>query len=217
MKRGFLIKLITRNSLLVTCCLLLVTALLAGCGAGPGSPGSSGTEDTGVLVDAMLVPTYNTANTSSVDVVQVTCDAGPPAVIEYFADHSAALTLTARLLNPTTTFPVGTLYIERYTVEFRRSTDSISAPPIETDTRYGTIAITPPTGTATTTVTATVILVDLKRKAQYLTDVLSGQYTSNILNNYTATYTFYGKNQYNAGFSFKASTNFQIGSFNNCA
>jgi hypothetical protein len=104
-------------------------------------------------------------------------------------------------------------------VEFRRSTDSIGAPPIESDTRYKTIIITPPaTGIVANTVEDTVILVDLKRKEQYSTDMLSGMYTSGsaYLNNYTATYTFEGKNQFGDSFSFKAQVDFQIGNFNNC-
>lgn len=219
MKKGLLIKLITRNSLLVTCCSLLVTVLLAGCGgAGPGSPGSSGAENTGVMLDATIIPTYKDANVYSVDAFQQTCDAGPPPVYEIFTDHGAAVTVSARLLNPNTTFQPGTLYIERYTVEFRRSNDSIGSPPIETDTRYISVIISPPSGTSTSTVEFTAIFVDLKRKDKYHTDMLSGIYTSGLayINNYTAVYTFYGKNQYGTSFSFQTQTNFQIGSFDNC-
>jgi hypothetical protein len=198
---------------------LLLAALLLGCGgAAPGAPGSSGAENTGVMLDATLIPTYNNANVYSVDTFQQICDAGPPPTYEIFTDHGAAVTVNARLLNPNTTFTPGTLYIERYTVEFRRSNDSIGSPPIETDTRYISVIITPPSGTDTSTVTFTAIFVDLKRKDKYRTDMLSGIYTSGLayINNYTAVYTFYGKNQYGTSFSFQTQTNFQIGSFNNC-
>lgn len=204
------------NLLLLTCYSLLVTIFLWGCGGGPGSPGSSGTEGTGVIIDATVVPTYLGKDTYSVDVVQQICDPGPPPKYEDFADHGARLIVSARLANPNTTFRVGTLYVERYTVEYRRSDDSIGAPPIESDTRYHTIVITPPTGNGVSTVETTVILVDLKRKEKYLNDILSGQYTPGILNNYTAIYTFYGKNEFGTGFSFKTQVDFQIGSFDNC-
>ncbi len=205
--------------LLFTVCSLLFSVLLWGCGgAGPGSPGTSGSEDTGVILEATVVPTYKGTDTYSVDAFQQICSEGPPAVYEGIADHSARVTISSRLLNPTSTFQPGTLYIEKYTVEFRRSTDSIGAPPIESDTRYKSIIITPPTGTGTNTVTDTVILVDLIRKDKYATDMLSGMYTSGsgYLNNYTAIFTFYGQNQFGDSFSFKAQTDFQIGNFDNC-
>lgn len=212
MKKSYLVK--------IPFYILIVSLFLLGCGGGgPGSPGSQGTEDTGVILDATITPTYNGTNTYSVDAVQQVCSAGPPAVYETFTDHSATVTINVRLVNPKATFTPGTLYIEKYTVEFRRAEDSIGAPPIQSDTRYKTIVITPPTGSGTNSVTATVILVDLTRKSQYYSDMTSGRYgysTSAYLNNYTATYTFEGQNQYGTGFSFKAQTDFQIGSFDNC-
>ncbi len=198
-------------------CCLLFAFFLWGCGAGPGSPGSDGSEKTGVILEASLTPTYLGANTYSVDVVQQICDAGPPPEYEQFADHGATATIRARLLNPNPPIPPGTLYIEKYTVEYRRSPDSIGAPPIETDTRYTTIVITPPlSGTGVATLETSLVLVEINRKRQYYTDILSGVYTSRILNNYTALYTFEGKNQYGTDFSFKAQTDFQIGSFDYC-
>lgn len=199
--------------------LSLTLTILWGCGGGgPGSPGSTGTEDTGVIIDATVVPTYHGENTYSVDVVQQNCGTADSPNWEEFTDHGATLTINARLINPNTTFKVGTLYVERYTVEYRRSNDSIGAPPIESDTRYHTIVITPPAGNGVSTVTTTVILVDLKRKEKYLQDVISGQYTSGMayINNYTATYTFYGKNEFGTDFSFKTQVDFQIGSFDYC-
>jgi len=204
--------------LLFTVSCLLSTVFLWGCGGGSGSPGSNGTEDTGVEVDATITPVYLGGNTYSVDTFQVICDEGPPPVAEDFTDHNATLTMTARLINPNTSFQAGTLYVEKYTVQFRRSSDSIGAPPIQSDTRYNTIVIPAPTGTGVTSVEATVILVDLIRKDQYTADVTSGQYNSGsaYLNNYTAIYTFEGKNEYGEKFSFKAQTDFQIGNFDYC-
>ncbi len=204
--------------LLFTVCSLLFSVLLWGCGSGPGSPGGQGTEDTGVILEATIIPTYNATDTYSVDVFQQVCTVGPPPEFEVFTDHSAKVTISSRLLNPTSTFQPGTLYIDKYTVEFRRSTDSIGAPPIESDTRYKSIIITPPSGAGTNTLEDTLILVDLIRKDKYATDMLSGQFTSGLayINNYTATYTFYGQNQFGDSFSFKAQIDFQIGSFDYC-
>lgn len=208
-----------RNTfLLFAVCCLLSAVYLWGCGGGSGSPGSTGTEDTGVMVDATVTPVYLNNNTYSVDAFQNICDPGPPPEYEDFTDHNATLSITARLINPNTTFKAGTLYVEKYTVEFRRSSDSIGAPPILSDTRFKTIVIPAPTGSGTTTVEDTVILVDLIRKDQYRTDVTSGRYNSGVsyINNYTAIYTFEGKNEYGKKFSFKAQTDFQIGWFDYC-
>ena len=196
----------------------LSTIFLWGCGGGAGSPGSKGTEDTGVEVDATVTPFYLNENTYSCDAYRDICDPGPPPEPENFTDHSAILTVTARLINPNTTFQAGTLYIEKYTVEFKRSADSVGAPPILSDTRYKTIVIPAPVGTGVTTVEDTIILVDLIRKEQYWTNVTSGQYNSGTayLNNYTAVYKFEGKNEYGEKFSFKAQTDFQIGWFDYC-
>ncbi|MBS1233183.1 MAG: hypothetical protein H6R42_837, partial [Nitrospirae bacterium] len=49
---------------------LLSTVFLWGCGSGAGSPGSKGTEDTGVEVDATVTPLYSGENTYSVDMYQ---------------------------------------------------------------------------------------------------------------------------------------------------
>ena len=195
---------------------LILAGFFSGCGGGPGSPGSHGTEDTGVILDATIAPTYLGGNTSSVDAIQDVCDPGPPPVFEAFTDHSATLTITARALNPNST-QLGNLYIEKYTIEYRRSTDSIGAPPIQSDTRFVSIVIPAPIGGTSAAVT-TVAFVDLLRKDQYRTDVTSGQFSSSLafLNNYTAIYTFEGKNEFGTKFSFKVQTDFQIADFNNC-
>ena len=205
--------------LLFTVCCLLLAVFLWGCGSGPGSPGSTGSEDTGIIVDAQVIGRYqDTDGIYSVDAFQNVCSEGPPPVLEFFADHQATVTFTARLVNPSTTFQIGNLYIDKYTVEFRRSTDSIGAPPIESDKRFKTITITAPVGSGTTTLTDTLILVDLIRKVQYSNDMLSGRYGSGpaFINNYTAIFTFYGKNDFGKEFKIKTQMDFQIGDFDVC-
>jgi hypothetical protein len=197
----------------------ILSVVLYGCGGGAGAPGSQGTEDTGVIVDATVTGLYLTELTNSIDVFQDVCSAGPPPEYEEFTDHQAEVTFTASLINPNPTIKPGTLYIDKYTVEYKRSTDSLGAPPIEIDTRFDTIVIVPPlSGTGVTSTTTTVTLIDLVRKEKYGDDVLSGRYDyhSAYINNYTAIYTFYGKNEYGEKFTAKAQLNFQIGWFDNC-
>jgi hypothetical protein len=211
-----------KSLLLIGCYLSFVVLLLYGCGSGPGSPGSEGTENTGVVLDATIIPVYNNTNTISVDAAQDVCDAGPPPKYEIFTDHGATVTINAKLVNPNAQFTPGNLYIEKYTVQFRRSTDSIGAPPIETivdGTEGMPVVIVPPTGTGISSVTTTVAFVDLIRKMKYWSDVNSGVYASTSgagLNNYTAIFTFKGKNEFGDSFTFTAQTGFQIGDFDNC-
>jgi len=194
----------------------------ASCGKQPGQPGSAG--DTGLILSATLTPHYNGTDTYSVDVHQEVCDPGPPPVLEIFTDHNAVATFTATLERPDLTVLPGTLYIQQYTIDFYRSSDSVGAPPIASDRRFMTIVIPPPAvgSTTPTTVTATLVLVDLTRKLQYYNDMLTGQFTSalnntDLINNYTAVYTFYGQNDFGDSFSIQATTNFQIGLFDYCA
>jgi len=209
-----------RSFFLLSFIFFLSAVFFYGCGGGgPGSPGSDGSEKTGVILEASILPTYAGGNAYSVDVFQDICDPGPPPVVEIFTDHGADLTVTARLVNPDTTFDPGTLYIEKYTIKYFRSSDSIGAPPIESDVRFVSIPINPPSsGTGTSSVTASVLLVDLVRKDKYASDVLSGIYSSSLafINNYTAVYEFEGKNDFDEKFSFEVQTDFQIGNFDNC-
>jgi len=198
-------------------CLLFFT-FLWGCGdSGPGSPGSQGTEDTGVILDATIVPLYLGTDTNDVDAFRDDCDANP----EPYTQHDATLTITARLLNPNATFQAGTLYIEKYTVEYRRSTDSIGTPPIEQFTEFKTITIPAPVGAGSTSVTDTLFFMDLPRKERYKDDMLSGLFSSSMnnpffLNNYTAIYKFEGQNEFGTKFSFTVQVGFVIGNFDNC-
>jgi hypothetical protein len=208
-------------SLCSVCCLLFAF-FLSSCGNGPGSPGSQGTEDTGVAISATISFASNaTADIQSfdVDAFQEVCSSGDP---EPFHDHTAQVTFNATLLNPDTTFTPGTLYVENYTITYTRKNDSLGAPPIE---QYvgtpigGPIAIVPPAGTGISTVTATVMFVDLTRKDKYANDMLTGTYSSSLsfINNYIATYTFTGHNSFGESFTVKIpGTDFEIGDFDNC-
>jgi len=205
------------RSLPLALCLLAVSAFLCSCGGGAGSPGSSGSENTGLILDASVTPLYLGANTSSVDAFQQICQAGPPPVVETFTTHQATLTINARLINPNPNPPFRpTITVEKYTIVYTRSQDSIGAPPIESMTRFQTINIPAPTGTDTSTVTATIDFLDLVRKDKYALDWSSGQYAARDPNNYTATITLEGQNQFGDSFSELVQVPFEIGHFNNC-
>ncbi len=209
-----------RSLLLFLLYISILSVILYGCGGGAGAPGSKGTEDTGVIVDATVVGSYLDNYTGSVDAFQAICKEGPPPEYEFIADHQAEVTFIASLINPFPTITPGKIYIDHYTIEYRRSNDSLGAPPIEMDTRYVTMPIYPPTsGLGFTNYTYSIMLVDLVRKEKYYDDITSGRYDYHIgyINNYTAIFTFYGTNDYGEKTTIKAEMDFQIGAFDNCS
>lgn len=217
--------------------ILFLISSLWGCGGGgAGAPGSSGSDEIGVLLESYVRPYYIVGDwtitetssnitlegnlTNAVDVTQIDCDPDPNIVEpEPMAEHSGILVVNARLLNPSSPFKPGNLFITEYKVDYFRSTDSLGAPPIESDRRFVTFIIGTPTGSGNWYSAASVVLVDLVRKNKYVENLNSGMYTSHpgLLNNYTAEYTFYGKDSNNKSFSFKARVDFSIGSYNYCA
>lgn len=219
--------------------------ILSSCGGGgAGAPGTGGIDDIGVILEAYTQPYYLSASwqisdstsaagttstinilgnlTNAVDVTQVDCSTDPLIPnIEPMAEHSAVLVINARLMNPNSPFKPGNLFITEYKVDYFRSTDSLTAPPIESDKRFTTIMIgttSPDIGSGNRYSAARVVLVDLIRKMKYVQDLNSGMYTSRpgLLNNYTAEYTFYGLDSHGKSFSFKVRQDFTIGSYNNC-
>jgi len=197
--------------------LLIAVLLLWGCGGGgPGSPGSTGCEDYGLICEATIEPTYMGKNTTNVDAIRNICKSGD---LEPFTDHGAKITINLRLINPNASITPPPLYIERYTIEYRRSDDSIGAPPIEQYTAYLTTSITSPTGTGvSSSPPLDGMFVDGIRKSQYATDIKSGRYSfsANYANNYTAIYTFHGKIMGDNITITAMPHSFTIGDYDNC-
>ena len=171
----------------------------------------------GVTVSAMITPTYNAVSTTSVDAVQDTCVSGSSTQAEYFADHGATVTFSARLINPGNIIKDMTVSLDRYTINYNSSADSPGAPLIQADSREMALSFLV-SGASTVSVEASATFVDLVRKNKYLADMQSGAYQSSPgdLNNYIATYTFEGHSENGVSFSVTAQSTFQIGSFNNC-
>lgn len=208
--------------------ILLFAVTLASCGSGgqSGSPGSHGS--TGVKLSALVIPQNDKKDTSDVDAFPNIC---PDGKAEKFFRHGAEITISATLESPDIAVQPGTIFIEEYTIDYVRSDDSVGAPPIEQYHEFTSIEVPVPTvgSTGSTTVTFSGMFVDIPRKLKYVDDlgfVFNGldwtlgpgqQFTStSTLNNYTAIFTFFGKNEYGDSFSFQASAPFVIGDFNNC-
>jgi len=227
--------------------ILMLSLILVGCGGGgAGAPGSTGSDDIGVMIEAFALPYYGAIEwtisneerpdgtlstivysgnfTDDVDVTQIIdCDPSTADVaeIEPFFDHRAFLVINVRLLNPNSPFKPGTLFITEYKVDYFRSTDSLTAPPIESDRRFTSMIInltSPSVGSGNRYFAETVMLIDLPRKFKYVEMMDSGRYTSHpsLINNYTAEYTFYGKDSYGKSFTFKVRKDFSMGSYDYC-
>jgi len=196
---------------------------LWGCGGtGPGAPGSSTCEDFGLICSVTITPTYLGTDTTNVDAAQDVCTAGPPPTYEKFTDHGAAVAVSLQLLNPNATITPPNLFIESYTIEYVRSNDSIGAPPIESYTGYVSFSVNPPIppSTSISTVTQSLIFLDIPRKEKYWQDVTSGAYGSttgspSFINNYTAIYTIQGQIE-GQNVTITGTTFFSIGDYDNC-
>ena len=175
---------------------VLISIVLFGC---------SKSEQTGIILEASIMPTYNGADTMSVDAVQSMCT----STIEYFASHGATVTFNARLKDPNSTYQES-LTVERYTVTYTAHADSPTAPVLQVDVRNDTILIPSPSGAEIVTVEASVMFVDLIRKGQYAAALIAG------ISNYTAAYTFEGRDQYDVPFTITTNADFEIGDFINC-
>ncbi|MCX8026587.1 MAG: hypothetical protein N3A62_01855 [Thermodesulfovibrionales bacterium] len=218
-------------------CLRLAVVLilfysLNGCGGG--SP--TGSEMTGsycanvkglsictVSVNPYYGGTTDTPNyTANVDVYPISdCDPtqeGPQP--EPFMDHGAVVNFTIRALNPYADSPPNTrIVLERYVIDYRIATDSITAPPIEQYEGYMSITIPSPLSSATSmSISTSITFVDLPRKFKYYDVLERGLYSSrgSLINNYVATVTFYGRTDTGDRFSIVGNVSFSMGAYDYC-
>lgn len=206
---------------------IIIVILFSNCGGtGPGSPGSSGTADTNVVVMVDMMPSqFGIGYTMDQEKCQLTELKGSPDYnvnLSIAQSHVATLFIKAMLISPI--IEASPLFVEKYTVTYRATNDSIGAPPIaEAVYRNYSFTIMPPPVSQFSTTNCRmvfpapdIIFFDTIRKVQYLSDVRSGKYSytsNNYLNRYTATFKFEGKNADGKEFSFVTQSDFQIGLF----
>ncbi len=169
---------------------------LSSCGsqnsANIGAGGCGGdTKNSGIIlcIDS-IAPTYNGNPTNNVDVQQgVGAPDCPAGTTEGFRDHSASITLSATLAQGATQPPSGgTIVITHYTIDYSINT-GYTGPVIPQETINQTVTVQ-----TSGTTTADFNLMNTAQKDAYLTAM-------GVLNpppnEYTVTYTFYGKDQAN--------------------
>ena len=161
---------------------LVLSGLFFGCGGGPGSPGSTGSEETGIRILAVNV----TKDTPDIDVFSgaTSCDGNPesPLTIE-----DAFLAITAEQLNPSSSFNPFPASVESCTITYKKAVEDPASPIIESLTIFPNCTIQ--NGSNTCSVT----LIDIARKQAYWTALMDGvivphEYPTHYIARYNCMY-----------------------------
>jgi hypothetical protein len=149
---------------------LLVTVFLWGCGDGPGSPGSEGSEDTGIEPRVVSIthsdPAGDQGDLWNIDFIQDLCPDGKP---EVYGNDYANIAFHGDQLNPNV-ISDNILYITNYKVTFLK--EDPSSPTIEQD-EYGNqagITILPGADTGP----FSFLILDIGKKNAIVNDINSG-------------------------------------------
>ncbi|OHE57246.1 MAG: hypothetical protein A2Z47_09110 [Thermodesulfovibrio sp. RBG_19FT_COMBO_42_12] len=201
--------------LLITLCSLLFAVFLWGCGEGPGSPGSEGSEDTGVEVTITNV-THQYLDQDiawQIDIYPIAdCDGKPETVDpELFSDDFAIFDFEGTPLNPNATITPGDLHVETYSVEFFAKDPG--SPPIE---RYdGFQRFTIPADGSITGVQ--IFIIDADRKIETSNLITAGIYIPQRMPmQYDMKITFNGQNDYGEDFKEEYLTTVEMADYDHC-
>ena len=166
--------------------MLIFTASLASCGSGGGAPGSSGSNETGILIQSVLL----SVESNDIDVFQnPTACAGLPESPLTDSDVTVDITATAVNQDPTfvTPFPAN---VESCSISYTSAV--VGAPIIESTTIF------PNCSFIEGTTTCTLELLNIARKNQWWSDFSSGKFVpAEYPTKYTVTYSCKYQNSYN--------------------
>ena len=142
--------------LLFTVYCLLSTIFLWGCGEGPGSPGSSGSEDTGINIKSVSI----TSESRDLDVFSCAdcCDGEPEPGL---TREDATISIESEKLNPNSTVDPYPASVEKCTITYKKATEDPSSPIIESLIIYPNCTIIEGSNSCTVT------LIDIDRKRAY--------------------------------------------------
>lgn len=136
--------------------------VLAGCGGGSGAPGSSGSDETGIVIKSVnAVPTN-----VDVDTAIHICPNGEPEPGLFRED--AALTIDAAKLVPNSTDDPFSASVEQCTITYRKANEDPASPIIESMTVYPNCVLIEGTNTCN------MPLMDVQRKVKWFNDVSVG-------------------------------------------
>jgi hypothetical protein len=154
-----------RSHVLLTLCYFLLAVVLAGCGGGSGSPGSSGSETTGIQIQSVSI-TSEGGPDFDVYASPNACDGDPETLLHR---EDGTISITSSKLNPGSTFDPFPASVEDCTITYKKAHEDPSAPVIESWTIYPNCILD---GTGTNDCPVSVI--DITRKMQYWTGIGDG-------------------------------------------
>ncbi len=155
------------RKLIIIALMLLSAFIFSGCGGGVGAPGSSGSADTGIVIQSATL----TIGSPDIDV----CDD---------SRESATLAVSAApLVSSSTDDPFNGASIEQCTITYKKANEDPGSPIIETLTIYPNCPLV--NGSTSCDVT----LIDGARKVKWLADVNGKLFTpAEIPTHYVAVY-----------------------------
>ena len=202
-----------RSYVLLTLCYFLLAGILAGCGGGSGSPGSSGSEETGIQIKAVTI----TSETSDFDVFSapLACPPEKPTKPETLLHREdAVISITSSKLNPAGAFNPFPASVEECTITYKKANEDPSAPVIESLTIYPNCTI----NDSPTNSCANVDIIDLARKRQYWNGITDGIHIpAESPTHYVAGYRCKYMNQIGKIGYFKVEYDFRLADFLICS
>ena len=207
MKKGNVIVLLALFS-------VLSAVFFWGCGGNdPGSPGSSGSSDTGIAVSVLLVthsdPARDQGQNWQVDLAADQCTA---TTVEKWGDDIAHVTFHAEALNPNVT-STNELFVTNYTVTFLKTDPSL--PTIEQISGSSQAGITVLPGQDSGPFDF--LVVDFGRKLKIQSDLSSGVYNVSTPLLYNMIINIYGQDKFGNNVTFPPIERLiEIADYNNC-
>jgi hypothetical protein len=184
--------------------ILLVPMLLAGCGGGSGAPGSSGSADTGILIQAASV----TVDTPDIDAAIHLCSSGEPEPGLFRED--ATLNVTTAALNPDTASDPFPGSVQQCTVTYLKANEDPAAPIIEAFTQYPDCQLI--VGDNSCAVT----LIDIQRKVDFWNAIIGGTNTPARPVRYIAVFNCSYMNGFGKSGSFQTELDIWLDDFEMC-
>ncbi len=212
-----------RYLLLVLACCLLSAVFLFSCGSGPGAPGSSGSEDTGIEIQSVsIVPNKTTGGDAGPDLDTAThiCSDGKPEPEGGLFRVDATMTIAAAKLNPltpggsTTTVEPFPATVQQCTITYMRPVDNPGAPVIDQWTVFPNCPLVDGSNTCI------VDLIDITRKDKFWSDILtesnSGLGVAALPVHYVANYKCIYMNAFGQSGRFEVNLDIFLADFNTC-
>ena len=194
--------------LLFTVCSLLFSVLLWGCGDGPGAPGSSGSEDTGINIKSVSI---TRTDGPDLDVYSdpTGCTGNTPETL--LTRKDATITIGAEKLNATSTFDPFPASVEECTITYRKAIEDPSSPTIESWIFYPNCTL------ISGTTICNVQLIDITRLGAYWNALTSGindpaEYPTHYIAQYNCMY----KNNFDKTGYFKVEYDIWLADFLMC-